>query len=197
MYTNLEVYFPWDYYCTSVHINSLEIIWTILIYINNETLIEIKTSMENLWQRTINDLILSNTYWCSFPNALQWRYNERDGGSNHQPHDCLLNSFSRRRSKKTSKLRVTGLCAGIHRGPMNYPHKGPVTWKMFPFDDVIMGSAWSGVAESAARRVVLLQLLSIHGGAVGIKDLDVMLLCSKHGITRTHFEQHFLNILTP
>ena len=57
-------------------------------------------------------------------------------------------------------------------------------------------SAWSGVAESAARRVVLLQLLSIHGGAAGIKDLDVMLLCSKHGITRTHFEQHFLNILT-
>ena len=26
----------------------------------------------------------------------------------------------------------------IHRWPMNYPHKGPVTRKMFPFDDVIM-----------------------------------------------------------
>ena len=42
----------------------------------------------------------------------QWRHNERDGVSNHQPHDCLLNRLSRRRSKKTSKLRVTGLCAG-------------------------------------------------------------------------------------
>ena len=31
---------------------------------------------------------------------------------NHQPHDCLLNRLSRRRSKKTSKLRVTGLCVG-------------------------------------------------------------------------------------
>ena len=31
--------------------------------------------------------------------------------SNHQAHDCLLNRFRRRR-KKTSKLRVTGLCAG-------------------------------------------------------------------------------------
>ena len=30
---------------------------------------------------------------------------------------------------------------GIHRGPMNCPHKGPVTRKMFPFDDVIM---WGG-----------------------------------------------------
>ena len=26
---------------------------------------------------------------------------------------------------------------GIHRGPVNSPHKGPVTRKMFPFDDVI------------------------------------------------------------
>ena len=27
---------------------------------------------------------------------------------------------------------------GIHRLPVNSPHKGPVTRKMFPFDDVIM-----------------------------------------------------------
>ena len=40
--------------------------------------------------------------------------------------------------KKTSKLRVTGLCAGIHRGPVNSPRKWPVTLEMFPFDDVIM-----------------------------------------------------------
>ena len=30
---------------------------------------------------------------------------------------------------------------GIHRGPVNSPHKWPVTWKMFPFDDVIMQCA--------------------------------------------------------
>ena len=29
---------------------------------------------------------------------------------------------------------------GIHRGPVNSPHKWPVTRKMFPFDDVIMTS---------------------------------------------------------
>ena len=27
---------------------------------------------------------------------------------------------------------------GIHRGPVNSLHKWPVTWKMFPFDDVIV-----------------------------------------------------------
>ena len=71
--------------------------------------------------------------------ALRWRHNGRDGVSNHQPHDCLLNRLFRRRSKKTSKLRVTGLCAGNSPGPVNSPHKWSVSRKMFPFDDVIMG----------------------------------------------------------
>ena len=44
-------------------------------------------------------------------STLRWRHNGRDNVSNHQTHDCLLNRLFRRRSKKTSKLRVTGLCA--------------------------------------------------------------------------------------
>ena len=44
--------------------------------------------------------------------ALQWRHNDHDGVTNHKPHDCLLNRSFRRRSKKTSKFRVTGLCEG-------------------------------------------------------------------------------------
>ena len=69
---------------------------------------------------------------------LRWRQNGRDGVSNHQPHDCLFNRLWRRRSKTTSKLRVTGLCVGNSPAPVNSPHKGPVTRKMFLFDDVIM-----------------------------------------------------------
>ena len=45
-------------------------------------------------------------------NTLQWRHNGRDGVSNHQPHHCLLRRLFGCRSKKTSKLRVTGLCVG-------------------------------------------------------------------------------------
>ena len=41
-----------------------------------------------------------------------WCHNVQDGVSNHQLHHCLLNRLFRRRSKKISKLRVTGLCAG-------------------------------------------------------------------------------------
>ena len=44
--------------------------------------------------------------------TLHWRHNGRDGVSNHRRIDCVLNSLFRRRSKKTSKLRVTGLCEG-------------------------------------------------------------------------------------
>ena len=40
--------------------------------------------------------------------------------------------------RETSKLRATGLCVGNSPGPVNSPPKGPVTRKMFPFDDVIM-----------------------------------------------------------
>ena len=67
-----------------------------------------------------------------------WRHNGRDYVSNHQPHHCLLNRLFRRRSKKTSKLRVTGLCSGNSPGSVNSPHEWPVTRKILPFDDVIM-----------------------------------------------------------
>ena len=52
-----------------------------------------------------------------YPNTLQWRHNGRDSVSNHQPHDYLFG----RRSKKISKLRVTGLCAGNSPGTGESP----------------------------------------------------------------------------
>ena len=44
--------------------------------------------------------------------TLQWRHDKRNGVSNHHRLDYLLNRLFRRRSKKTSKLCVTGLCEG-------------------------------------------------------------------------------------
>ena len=54
------------------------------------------------WSSPENRIIITVT-------SLRWRRNGRDSVSNHQPHDCLLNRLFRRRSKKTSKLRVTGV----------------------------------------------------------------------------------------
>ena len=82
------------------------------------------------------------------PWSLQWRHNGRDSVPNHQPHDCLLNRLFRRRSKKTSKLRVTGLCAGKSPRTGEFPaqvasyaenvsiwwrhHDDVIKWKHFP-----------------------------------------------------------------
>ena len=83
------------------------------------------------------ELIAYTWHNCNASSAilsLQWRHNGRDGVSNRQPYHCLLNRLFRRRSKKTSLAFVQG----IHRWPVNSPHKWPVTQKMFLFDDVIM-----------------------------------------------------------
>ena len=53
--------------------------------------------------------------------SLRWRHNEPDGVWNHQPRNCLLNHLFRPKSKKTSKLRVTGLCAGNSLGTGEFP----------------------------------------------------------------------------
>ena len=59
-----------------------------------------------------------NTYAWLVPPCVSLRC---DSVSNYQPHDCLLNRVFRRRSKKTSNLRVTGLCAGNSPGTGEFP----------------------------------------------------------------------------
>ena len=109
----------------------------------------------NIWS-----LCKAWTCWCHFKHngtvdmkifllsvlymALQWRHNERNEVSNHQPRDCLLNRLFKARSKKTSKLRVTGLCEGNSPGTGEFPAERPGTRKMFPIDDVITVNVNSG-----------------------------------------------------
>ena len=57
-------------------------------------------------------------------HTLRWRHNEHNGVSNHKLHDCLLNRLFRDKSTKTSKLRVTGLCAGNSSGTGEFPAQG-------------------------------------------------------------------------
>ena len=61
-----------------------------------------------VWNRRVSD-------------SLKWRHNGRDSVSNHQHRECLLSRLSRRRSKKTSKFRVTDLCAGNSQGTGEFP----------------------------------------------------------------------------
>ena len=57
---------------------------------------------------SLEDIIPEDVLRCT----LEWRHNGLDGVSNHQPHHCLRNRLFRSRSKKTSELRVPGLCEG-------------------------------------------------------------------------------------
>ena len=57
-----------------------------------------------------------------------WRHNGRDGVSNHQLHDCLLNGLFRHRSKETSKLRVIGLCEGDSPVAGEFPAQRASIW---------------------------------------------------------------------
>ena len=70
--------------------------------------------------------------------TLQWRHNWPDGISNHRRPYCLLNRLFRRRSKKHQSAESLAMVMGIHRLPVDSPQKGPITWKIFPSDDVIM-----------------------------------------------------------
>ena len=70
--------------------------------------------------------------------ALQWRQNGRDRVSNHRRLGCLLNRLFRRRSKKTSKIRVTGLCEGNPPVTGGFPSQRAGHAEMFPFNVVIM-----------------------------------------------------------
>ena len=104
--------------------------------------------------------------------ALQWRHNERDGVSNNQSHDCLLNRLFRRRSKKTSKLRVTGLCAGNSPVAGEFPAQKTSNAEMFPLDGVIMngsdqlheGQCWPNLPHDTGRRLSLLFVLATFPG---------------------------------
>ena len=79
------------------------------------------------WIKSSNIIVQERPWWrfvcyrLVLVNTLGWRHNGRDNVSNHQPHDCLLNRLFRRRSKKKSKLRVTGLCVGKSPGTGEFP----------------------------------------------------------------------------
>ena len=93
---------------------------------------------------TVCALLCSVVVWhspiLSMFYILQQHHNERDSVSNHRRLDCLFNRLFRRKSQKTSKFPVTGLCEGKPPMTGDSPHKGLVMRKI-PFDDVIMKDA--------------------------------------------------------
>ena len=91
--------------------------------------------MTQLWDhKDVGDILPRGCFY-----TLQRRHNERYGVSNHQPHDCLLNRLFKAQIQGNIKaLRHWPLWGEFTGNRWIPPHEGPVTRKMFPFDDVIM-----------------------------------------------------------
>ena len=67
---------------------------------------------------------------------------------------------------------------GIHRGQLNFPHKWPVTRKMFPFDDVIIGIIQTCCPNRTARRF---RLKSIIIAWIALDTLGQSCINEMHG----------------
>ena len=85
---------------------------------------------------------------------------------------------------------------GIHRGPVNSPHKWPVTRKMFPFDDVIMAGDdhWLRrlscfMCHSEAQITTWLILSNVSGVHVSVVTLrnTSLLICQQPLVPRQYF----------
>ena len=62
---------------------------------------------------------------------------------------------------------------GIHQGPVNSPHKWPVTRKMFPFDDIIMIS--QAMTQPSATKIRLkITCLKFHSNLPGSNEFVII-----------------------
>ena len=109
----------------------------------------------------------------SMHHSLYWLHNGRHGVWNQWQLDRLFNSWSMPISKETTKPASLALCKGNHRWPVDYPHKGPVTWKTFPchgaimhsphhYTDAIMSAMASGVSNHQPHDCLLNCLLRLR-----------------------------------
>ena len=98
-----------------------------------------------LCSHAISSFILFRVAW-SVPER-PWAYHHNDiimGAIASQitsltiVYSTVYSDADQRKHESSASLAFV---RGFHRGPVNSPHKWPVTRKMFPFDDVIM-SCW-------------------------------------------------------
>ena len=116
--------------------------------------------------------------WCC-NESLQWRHNEWDGVSNHRRLDfcsTVCSGLAHRKHQSSASMAFEG---GIHRWPVNSPHKGPVTRKMFPVGDVIIGciSVTTGPQCGALMFSVLLVWMTCY---VNRQVADGLRRCDDH-----------------
>ena len=87
---------------------------------------------------------------------LQWRPNEPMASQITNLTIVYLIVYSGTDQRKHQSPASLAFVGGIHRGPVNSPHKRPVTRKMFLFDDVIMRHLCVGLLDHPYMHIVLI-----------------------------------------
>ena len=91
------------------------------------------------------------------PWPLNWRHNGRGGVSITSltiVYSAVYSGADERIHQSSASLAFVG---GIHRWPVNSPHRGPVTRKMFSFYYLIMPicKTWSSTFSRAERSIMV------------------------------------------
>ena len=132
----------WDSHC---NFNTMEIpflfakvgndfITTNLIALFSKCIAVVSYQRKKNRQRNMNWPCLG--LFCLY-DTLQWRRDERDGLSIIDVSIVYTTGCWGADQRKYHSSASLAFVRGIHQWPVNSPHKGPVTRKMFPFDDVI------------------------------------------------------------
>ena len=77
-------------------------------------------------------------------NKVVWHYNDVIMGAVASQITSLTIVYSTADQRKHKSSASRAFVRGTHRGPVNSPHKWPVTRKMFPFNGVIMARRYHG-----------------------------------------------------
>ena len=120
--------------------------------------------------------------------SWRWRHNERDSVSNQRRLDYLLNRLYMRITRKTSKLRVTGLCEGNPPVTGRFPSQRASNVEMFPFDDVFMYI--NVTIEPLIICIIVMQSYRAHQQHNSIIGAILVLLTTKES---SHAYQHDSN----
>ena len=94
-----------------------------------------------LWVRRVSRCVNFMFYVSTLLQKHQYHYNDVIMSLTAPQINSLMIVYSTVYSdadqRKHQSSTSLAFVRGIHRGPVNSPHKGPVTRKMFPFDDII------------------------------------------------------------
>ena len=91
---------------------------------------------------------------------LLWRHNGRGSVSNDQPASVYSTVHSGADQRKHRSSASVAFVRGSPRWPVNFPHKWPVTRKMFSFDDDTM--LYELVNPSNATGLQIISILAIQ-----------------------------------